>query len=116
MGALGIGDEWARKKNADRDSWGTDTRRMLDSVPAPAVILDARHVRPLVDLAGLRQVGLPGVARTMPDNNAAMEAAFAACKTEEDGMLAVVRNETGTESAPLRVVIRDLMKRDMLGS
>ena len=58
----------------------------------------------------------PEIARTMPDNNAAMEAAFAACKTEEDAMLAVVRNETGTESAPLRVVIRDLMKRDLLGS
>ena len=60
LGALGIGDEWARKENADRNSWGTDTRRMLDSVPAPALILDARHVRPLVDLAGLRQVRLPG--------------------------------------------------------
>jgi hypothetical protein len=45
-----------------------------------------------------------------------MEAAFAACKTEEDAMLVVVANKTGTDSAPLRVEIRDLMKRDILGS
>ena len=59
FGVLGIGDELLEKKNADRNVCGIDTRRVLDSIPAAAVIFgDVRHVRPLVDLAGLRQVRL----------------------------------------------------------